>query len=74
MVHGKDDQRLLEKTNPIYSFCVLRAAYCESGVEKTKPILKSKKLMQRQLLQRIMEKKADYEQAENRANIMVYGS
>ncbi|TKJ37099.1 MAG: hypothetical protein CEE38_09370 [Planctomycetes bacterium B3_Pla] len=28
----------VEKTKPIYSYCVLRDAYCENQVEKTKPI------------------------------------
>jgi len=27
-----------EKTKPIYSYCVLRDAYCEKEFEKTKPI------------------------------------
>ena len=31
---------LFEKTKPIYSYCVLRDAYCEKEFEKTKPILK----------------------------------
>jgi hypothetical protein len=30
-----------EKTKPIYSYCVLRDAYCEKEFEKTNPILVS---------------------------------
>ena len=33
---GLKDQ--FEKTKPIYSYCVLRDAYCEKAFEKTKPI------------------------------------
>jgi hypothetical protein len=29
---------LFEKTNPIFSYCVLRAVYCDKEAEKTKPI------------------------------------
>ena len=32
-----------EKTKPIYSYCVLRDAYCEKEFEKTKPISKGSK-------------------------------
>jgi hypothetical protein len=32
-------RKQIEKTKPIYSFRVLRAAYCEKEFEKTKPIL-----------------------------------
>ena len=29
---------LFEKTKPIYSFRVLCSAFCDNGIEKTKPI------------------------------------
>ncbi len=35
---SKENQEKQSQTKPIYSFCVLRAAYCEKEFEKTKPI------------------------------------
>jgi len=37
------DRTRFEKTNPIYSYCVLCDAYCEKEFEKTKPMLKWEK-------------------------------
>jgi hypothetical protein len=36
--HEALNPKQVDKTNPIDSYCVLRAAYCVNEVDKTKPI------------------------------------